>query len=71
MNSGWIINIITCHSMKLNHSYKTGIPQGARVSFYLSPDPLLPVLPHPQSSNTPPPPGVGCAGVMNSSPGRA
>ena len=31
----------------------------ARASFYLSPDPLLPALPHPSASYNPPPPGRG------------
>lgn len=34
----------------------------ARVSFYISPDPLPPALPLPQSSNNPPPPGRGRSG---------
>lgn len=35
---------------------------GARVSFYLSPDPLLRALPHLRPLNSPPPPGRGMSG---------
>ena len=69
----WRSSIATRRFVKLIHlsGYEKKYRKGNGFPFYLSPDPLLRILPYLRASNNPPPPGVGGAGGVSGSPWRA